>query len=1584
MIGQLFTQYFLTEGIQATDAWQDCVRQPRSFTAFKQSLSEILDKIASAHEPNEAQTENEVVRPLLELLGWDHQMPQQGSDRQEDIPDYLLFADEEAKDRAAARKGSENRYQDALVIEESKRFGLPLDNRDSGETSRRGTPHGQILRYLDTADSVTDGRIRWGILTNGAVWRLYDFRARPRASGFYEADLKALLQQDDDHALHAIFLLFRRESFIAQEGAATTFLEDAIAEGKRYEQRVAADLSEVVFSRVFPGLVEALADRYAVAGDPSGDLTAVRHAALIFLYRLLFILYAEDRGLLPVNDSRYDDYGLRKRVRDDVAMRMQSGDTFSSAATNYYDRLNTLFRLIDRGDPSIGLPPYNGGLFSRDSAPLLKSVCLPDSVIADIIYDLSHTRSARKGDSVRSFVNYRDMSVQQLGSIYERLLEQEPVRGDDGKIGMRPNPYARKDSGSFYTPQELVDLIVDKTLAPLVEERLTAFKIRAKELKSDHRPKLERRKELEALDPAVAALDLKILDPAMGSGHFLVTAVDYLSDDIAHMVEKVPAMPEWLDDGCGSAYVSPLVERIAVIREEILQRACESDWAIDASLLTDQAIIRRMVLKRCIYGVDKNPLAVELAKVSLWLHSFTVGAPLSFLDHHLRCGDSLLGLRVTEAVDELIRVGGLFLQSAVAGAETAAEGMEHIELLSDADVAEVRESATLFREVESTTADLRSVLDVLCGLRWLTAGMKKKERTLFEAPLFETLGRQPNDAFKLLAHGPDVLDSHQADAIRHSGESRNPGTQSGASDINRPSRAGEPIRPSRESDDIRHARAEGDRHSGAHGDRHSGECRNPSSPRPLDSGFHRSDEPDDLPDRHSRESDVVRHSGESRNPSSPHPLDSGFHRSDDTLASNLRHSGESRNPSSPAASPPGSAGLQPASGSAGPQPASGSAGLQPASGSAGLQPASGSADLQPASGSVGLQPASGQGDNPPTPDNALSGATEFATLWHNARTIADRETFLHWEAAFPGVWKQWQDSHPRGGFDAVIGNPPWDRIKLQEVEWFATRAPELARAPTAAARRAAIQELRAQGDPLAADFDDAKGRADSLGRLVRASGHYPLLGGGDINLYSLFVERAMRLVKADGLVGLLTPSGIYADLTAAKFFKSVSTRGRVAGLYDFENRRLGTDLPPFFPDVDSRFKFCALIFGGAQRQFDATACAFFLHDTKAITDEDRCFPLAPDDFARVNPNTGTAPVFRTRRDADITRDIYARHPVLVDRSDGTEHKTWPVKYHTMFHMTNDSHLFRTAAQLDAEGFYPVKGNRWQRGKELYLPLYQGRMIWHFDHRANSVQVNPNSTHNPYLSKEVVEEQHANPEFLPQSQYWVPSRDVDDALPKGLVYALGFRDITNPTNERTMVASLVPRVGFGNTLPILFLNEAKHSLGNRSGDDGSSFGTLDLACLTANLDSLCLDFIARQKAQGTHMNWYIVEQLPVIAPEDYDRQFGEKTARDLVRDHVLRLTYTAHDMAPFARDLGYVGPPFIWDEEERRHLRARLDALYFHLYGVTRADADYILSTFPIVRRQDEAAFNRYRTRDLIRAYMSALQAGDTETVVELL
>ena len=352
----------------------------------------------------------------------------------------------------------------------------------------------------------------------------------------------------------------------------------------------------------------------------------------------------------------------------------------------------------------------------------------------------------------------------------------------------------------------------------------------------------------------------------------------------------------------------------------------------------------------------------------------------------------------------------------------------------------------------------------------------------------------------------------------------------------------------------------------------------------------------------------------------------------------------------------------------------------------------------------------------------------------------------------------------------------------------------------------------------------------------------------------------------------------------------------------------------------------------------------------------------------MNPNTGTAPIFRTRRDADITRRIYERHPVLVDRSEGKERKTWPVDHLRQFDITNDSDLFRTAEQLEAEGFYPVAGNRWKCGEELYLPLYEGKMMQAFDHRAASVVINPENLNRQAQPLASTLRECMDPDFLPKPGFWISATNVSATFPQSMGWTLVYRRITAPTNARTTLVTFLPWCGVSYTIPML-----------QSGS--SEFSALEAVCLQSALSSFCLDYVSRQKLQGTSMSLTSLEQLPVIAPADYDRPFGDKTARELVRDHVLRLTYTAHDMAPFARDLGYDGPPFVWDEEERRHLRARLDALYFRLYGLDREDAEYVLSTFPIVQREDEKAFARYRTRDLILAYMSALTAGDTETVV---
>ena len=502
MAGQLFTSYFLTEGIRTTPEWEASTSDEPDLGA---RLGHVYEGFRHYNQPNEAVTEDDLIIPVLEILGWTDRLPQQGSGRNDDIPDYLLFADANAKARAIARPSAEQRYKDALVVVENKRFGLHLDRRNKIDRIQSSTPHGQILHYLSVADTVSDGNIRWGILTNGSLWRLYDLRTSPRATAYFETDLRTALESEADTKLFT--LLFGRDSFTPQGGANASFLEAALRESKSYEERVAQDLSSVVFEEVFPNLIQALTD------DSKADLGPAREAALIFLYRMLFLLYAEDRGLLPVNDVRYEEYGLRMPVREDIARRVESGSPFSDNASRYYDHVTTLCHMIDRGDLEIGMPPYNGGLFAASAAPLLEQTRVSDSVMAPIIHSLSHVQD--KSES--RFVNYRDMSVQQLGSIYERLLEQEPVRENDGTIAVKPNYFARKDTGSYFTPQELVDLIVDRTLRPLVNERLATFWAKGKDLEDDPRPTPERQRELISLDPAEAVLDLKVLDPAMGA-----------------------------------------------------------------------------------------------------------------------------------------------------------------------------------------------------------------------------------------------------------------------------------------------------------------------------------------------------------------------------------------------------------------------------------------------------------------------------------------------------------------------------------------------------------------------------------------------------------------------------------------------------------------------------------------------------------------------------------------------------------------------------------------------------------------------------------------------------------------------------------------------------------------------------------------------------------------------------------------------------------------------------------------------------------------------------------------------------------
>ena len=546
------------------------------------------------------------------------------------------------------------------------------------------------------------------------------------------------------------------------------------------------------------------------------------------------------------------------------------------------------------------------------------------------------------------------------------------------------------------------------------------------------------------------------------------------------------------------------------------------------------------------------------------------------------------------------------------------------------------------------------------------------------------------------------------------------------------------------------------------------------------------------------------------------------------------------------------------------------------------------------------------------------------TLARMNAVIAE-ERFFHWQLACPGLWSEGDGERRNGGFDAVIGNPPWDRVNLQQVEWFAQHCPDVARAPHAAARRQRIEQLQRRQAPQAVAYGRAAVRAAAQARVARSCGDYPLLSRGDLNLYALFVERAMGLVKPHGRVGMLTPSGLASGKTGSAFFRRVAQEGRLKALYDFENRKT------FFPDVHGSLRFCVFVArktpqDGAQ---NAAQCAFRLGSITELNDPERRFLLRAEDFARVNPNTGTAPSFRTRRDARITTGIYRRLPVLVERSGGMVRRTWPVTYRRMFDMSADSHLFRSA---------PEDGG--------WLPLYEGKMMQAFDHRAADIVVNKSNVFRPARQRLLESSEKASPARQPRWRHYVNVGAKHWFWPDSWVVA--FKDVTSATNMRTMIAAVLPRAAISHKLPLLLLNS---NISRRP----------SWACfILANLNSIVFDFVVRQKLYGTSLTLHILEQLPVVPPGRFNMRIGSTTIAAIVRAAVLELTYTAWDLTAFARDLGHRGPPFVWNPRRRLQLRARLDALFFLLYGITsEAEIHYVYSTFPILQREERALYGRY-------------------------
>ena len=681
------------------------------------------------------------------------------------------------------------------------------------------------------------------------------------------------------------------------------------------------------------------------------------------------------------------------------------------------------------------------------------------------------------------------------------------------------------------------------------------------------------------------------------------------------------------------------------------------------------------------------------------------------------------------------------------------------------------------------------------------------------------------------------------------------------------------------------------------------------------------------------------------------------------------------------------------------------------------------------------------------------------------KDMAKRHHFFHWHLAFADIMQN-------GGFDAVLGNPPWEVSQLNEEEFFATQAPHIANL-AGASRKHAIAALKENDPPLWSEYQRTRRGYDATNGFCRKSGRFPLSAYGKLNSYALFAETLLHLTHPHGRAGLIVPTGIASDHSTKAFFEHIVSQQRIVSLFDFENRE------KVFPGIDSRIKFCLLTLSGKGHPIPEAEFAFFLHQTEQLKEAERRFALSADDFALFNPNTRTCPIFRTRRDMEIARKLYRRAGVFWKEGGRSEmdENPWGVKFMQMFNMTSDSALFRKRTKLE-EGGWELHGNAFVRGEERYLPLYEAKLFHQYDHRFATFEGASERELKNGKARPMTTAEKSDPEAVALPRYWVPEEEVakrlkltgnnlriadqgpdptrpdptrpdptrpdpystnspnwlttrsqtdnqcDQQTDRGIIHdpargigsyrlrndrwLIAFRDVTNATNQRTAIFTTTRCTAVSGKAPLLHI-DGNHWLKafrdvTRATDERTfiaaslpAVGVSGKAPLMnfewaravasmlvlANMNSLPLDWTARSSVGGVSMSLFIVKQLPVLPPEPYlqESRCGPPYVQ-LIVPRVLELTYTSREMEGFARDLGYEGGPFAWNEERRHALRSELDAIFAHMYGLDRSDLEWILDTpppgssFPSLKQHEIKAFGEYRTQRLVLQAFDALTRGE--------
>jgi hypothetical protein len=571
--------------------------------------------------------------------------------------------------------------------------------------------------------------------------------------------------------------------------------------------------------------------------------------------------------------------------------------------------------------------------------------------------------------------------------------------------------------------------------------------------------------------------------------------------------------------------------------------------------------------------------------------------------------------------------------------------------------------------------------------------------------------------------------------------------------------------------------------------------------------------------------------------------------------------------------------------------------------------------------------------------------------------VRNQYRFFHWHLEFPDIFEvPEQDAGTRtgwiGGFSAMVGNPPWETVQMTEKEFFASRAPDIANAPTAAKRKRLIADLEVSDPALWAEFLAETRRAQGANALVRESGRYPFCARGKINTYSIFAEHFRAAIKPSGRMGIITPTGLATDATTAPFFADTLQSSRLASFFDFVTG------PRIWSGIGhNRYRFAVTCISGGEPCAELRL-AFDGRHPDDLRRPGAVFTLSPEEVLLLNPNTGTLPIFQSRTDAEITLGIYRRHPVLV-RKGKTSGNPWKLSFSQgLFNMASDSARFRSSDELLAVAA-AFNGWSWAKGDQSWLPLYEAKLLHYFDHRFATyagLREGYEGTSLPSLSDKDLD----NPLVEPLARYWVSKEEIDEEIGDrwSRDWLLGFRRLTRASDMRTFIAFVFPRSAVGDNTWIATCHPS-------SGP-----------ALQSAWSSLVSDYIIRQKLSGTTLSAYIVEQLACPRPEAFDEppEWDRRAPlSEWTLPRVLELSYTSWRLQPYARDMRDDGAPFHWIPERRELLQAELDAAMFHVYGLNRFECGHVLDSFSVLRKYEERDHGEFRTKRLVLEIFDEMQ-----------